>query len=99
MGLVTGIGCFKQVNDSSGYVTGDYIMAAVSGLLGRFFSKDAMAARFGGKEFAVLRLLRSTHEILNVTEALRCKIEQLCPASVGITINIYVVPRSGAPIH
>jgi PAS domain-containing protein len=45
---------FKQVNDTLGHAVGDMLLCKVASRLSEVLSKDALVARFGGDEFAIL---------------------------------------------
>lgn len=45
---------FKDVNDSFGHLTGDYVITSVASLLKEFFWNSGKVGRFGGDEFLVL---------------------------------------------
>ena len=59
--LMFDIDHFKQVNDTRGHLTGDYVLKEMSArLLGRI-RKEELLARYGGEEFAVV-LPETGHE-------------------------------------
>ena len=59
--LMFDIDHFKQINDTHGHLTGDYVLREMSGrLLGRI-RKEELLARYGGEEFACV-LPETTHE-------------------------------------
>lgn len=45
---------FKEVNDSLGHETGDFLLAEIAGRLARAAQRHDVAARLGGDEFALL---------------------------------------------
>ena len=63
---------FKHVNDTLGHQAGDELLRAFSARLAASVPHDAMVARFGGDEFAVL-LAHSSHpaEISSLCEAIK----------------------------
>lgn len=52
--VVADLDGFKQVNDSYGHHVGDAVIAAFAELLHRSSPEDAVIARMGGEEFAIL---------------------------------------------
>ena len=59
--LMFDIDHFKQINDTHGHLTGDYVLREMSGrLLGRI-RKEELLARYGGEEFACV-LPETNHE-------------------------------------
>lgn len=45
---------FKNVNDSFGHLTGDYVISSISALIEEYFQPDCSIGRFGGDEFLIL---------------------------------------------
>ncbi|WFS21665.1 GGDEF domain-containing protein [Rhizobium rhododendri] len=45
---------FKSVNDRYGHAAGDAVIVAISGVLSKIFSEQAVVGRLGGEEFGVL---------------------------------------------
>lgn len=59
--LMFDIDHFKQINDTHGHLTGDYVLRELAGrLLGRIRTEELLA-RYGGEEFACV-LPETTHE-------------------------------------
>ncbi len=72
---------FKAVNDSLGHDTGDALLVGVAERLLRATPSDAVVARFGGDEFAVLLPGAGTTEAIGVAERMLEALEQ--PITVG----------------
>ena len=66
---------FKAINDTYGHPAGDAAIIAVADVLRAVFTQDAMKARIGGEEFAVLLANRSLAEGMALAELVRMRIE------------------------
>ncbi len=62
---------FKKVNDSFGHPVGDAVLRRTAGTVAGALKAPAMAARFGGEEFAVLLPATAFAEALDMAESLR----------------------------
>lgn len=71
---------FKRVNDSHGHDAGDRALQAIGALLLAHLPGDAVAARLGGEEFAVLMPGHSGGRLTGAAESLRRAVEA-CDAS------------------
>ena len=71
-GIMLDIDAFKTINDTYGHATGDQALQDMGKLLYRVAMEyQAMAVRFGGDEFILLRTVAKREEMLQVGEALR----------------------------
>ena len=71
-GIMLDIDAFKKINDTYGHATGDQALQDMGKLLYRVaMDYQAMAVRFGGDEFILLRTVAKLEEMLQVGEALR----------------------------
>lgn len=71
-GIMLDIDAFKTINDTYGHATGDQALQDMGKLLYRVaMDYQAMAVRFGGDEFILLRTVAKREEMLQVGEALR----------------------------
>lgn len=71
-GIMLDIDAFKTINDTYGHATGDQALQDMGMLLYRVaMDYQAMAVRFGGDEFILLRTVAKLEEMLQVGEALR----------------------------
>ncbi len=66
---------FKGINDRYGHASGDRVIKALSAVVQEQMDDEALFARMGGEEFAVI-LLGDCDDALAWSEALRRKIEQ-----------------------
>lgn len=68
---------FKQFNDDYGHLMGDRVLRRVGELLLEQTPANAIAARFGGEEFAILLPQTTPEQAGAIAEQLRQRIEQL----------------------
>ena len=91
---------FKQINDSFGHAFGDHVLLQVSQCMQEHMRKSDLLARIGGDEFAVLLHDTSRAEAQEITERLRCSIEDLivrdqgCEARVRASFGIAEIDGS-----
>ena len=52
--MILDVDNFKKVNDIYGHLSGDAMLVDIADMLRRLFQKNAVLARVGGDEFAVL---------------------------------------------
>ncbi len=67
---------FKQINDSFGHNTGDWVLKQIARTSLDIFRATDMLARYGGEEFIALLYETSAMEAANVAERLRSRIEK-----------------------
>lgn len=72
---------FKAVNDTHGHPAGDQVLRQCAGILGELAGEGAVAARFGGEEFALILPLGAVREAVAVAERIRARI---CQSTVVI---------------
>lgn len=53
---------FKQINDTYGHETGDFILQKVANTLSRYFRSDDYVCRIGGDEFVVFMVHSNEHQ-------------------------------------
>jgi diguanylate cyclase (GGDEF)-like protein len=101
--LMVDIDRFKGVNDRFGHLVGDEVLRCVSKVLKETVSRvstrtSALAARFGGEEFAVLLPGLSGIDAAKIAETIRSSVEvlpihsQQGQISVTVSIGVAVVP-------
>jgi diguanylate cyclase len=73
--IMADIDLFKQVNDTWGHQTGDQVIRFVATILQRHAPKDALVARLGGEEFALLVPNCDTRMAQVMAEAIRASVE------------------------
>lgn len=92
---------FKKVNDSLGHATGDTLLQALAVRIPAALDKDAIFARFGGDEFAVL--LPGIGDPLKAAAAARDVLDAFRPAfsigehllKLGASIGVAIGPAHG----
>ncbi len=67
---------FKAVNDNHGHPAGDQVLQHLAALLREFSGEGALAARFGGEEFALILPQGAVREAVALAERLRARISQ-----------------------
>lgn len=82
---------FKSINDRFGHGSGDRIIGAFSEILKNKAPRDAIIARIGGEEFAVMLPARSSVAARRVAEAVRSAFKEIAP---GIVSNEFIPTAS-----
>ncbi len=93
--LIFDLDHFKQINDTYGHLTGDYVLKELTTRLARRIRKEELLARYGGEEFAIV-LPETDHEsAMHVGEQVRKIVEKNpfeyeedsfhCTISVGVS--------------
>jgi diguanylate cyclase (GGDEF)-like protein len=77
---------FKAINDRHGHAVGDEVLRGVAHCLSTHKPTDALVARVGGEEFALL-LPQEPSVALMSTETLRLAVSQLTISDVAVTIS------------
>jgi len=92
---------FKNINDSYGHLTGDYVLRTVAKRIQESVRETDTVARLGGDEFVVVLVgPRSAEDSALVAEKMLGAITQPIPAGgrhfeVGASIGISIFPRDG----
>jgi diguanylate cyclase (GGDEF)-like protein len=77
---------FKEINDRFGHAAGDAVLAAIADVLRAVLDRrDAVAARIGGEEFAILLPGAHLTEALAVSEAVRTAVAS---ADLGVVPDL-----------
>ncbi len=75
--IMSDIDHFKKINDSYGHSAGDKVLKLVaSAMIGCIRTSD-LAIRYGGEEFAIFLVGRSTRNGVFVAEKIRSKVSQM----------------------
>ncbi len=75
--ILLDIDFFKKINDTYGHLAGDMVLAAMGGVLKNITVRDAVVARVGGEEFAVLIPNSKPEDVMKVAEELAEQIRAL----------------------
>ena len=67
---------FKDVNDSHGHLTGDYVLKELAARVRRRVRKDEIFARYGGEEFAVILPEANLEGAVAMAEKVRRLVEE-----------------------
>ena len=94
--LIVDIDHFKRINDNLGHLVGDHVLAAMGGLLNRYFA-DGVVVRFGGEEFAILLPRIPRKDAIRRAESLRQAAEDLHPEGVRFTISVGIAGSEDHP--
>ncbi len=89
---------FKEVNDTLGHSTGDYLMRELGSRLMHLATDDRHIARLGGDEFAVLWRVQNVDAIGELAQQLLLMIQEPIvikgiPVSLGTSIGIATCPE------
>ncbi len=89
---------FKQINDVRGHATGDQVLQAVAGVLGKEVTTGAEIARWGGDEFLVAVHVADCEAAADIAQHLRDALAE--PLEIGIdtvrveaTIGVALFPK------
>jgi diguanylate cyclase (GGDEF)-like protein len=84
---------FKNVNDTYGHQTGDYVLREVSGLLRRTLRAYDILIRWGGEEFLAVLPGVERDQAFKLGERVRLAVENLRLAGIpGVTASVGVAP-------
>lgn len=85
---VLDIDCFKNINETEGYIKGDQVLAEFGAWLKRFVRDEDMVARWASEEFVFLLPDCSLATGIAFMERLQKRLIQFKPANVAITVSI-----------
>jgi diguanylate cyclase (GGDEF)-like protein/PAS domain S-box-containing protein len=89
--LLIDVDGLKVINDSGGHRSGDAVLVAVAGALGRRLRQSDVLARFGGDEFAVMLPHASAADAARVGVALAATVRETVATPAGpVTISVGV---------
>ena len=86
--LLIDIDHFKEINDTFGHMTGDWVLREFGRMLERQTRKEDMVARYGGEEFSLLLPNTDKTEALRIAESIRQLIETADWGKCTVTISI-----------
>jgi len=66
---------FKKFNDTHGHAAGDRVLMEIAAIMQRSISKDDVVCRWGGEEFIIMLLNRTSEEAMLIAESIRKEIE------------------------
>ncbi len=82
---------FKDVNDTYGHKTGDYILEKLASIIKSNIREDDLFARYGGEEFIIMLFNSNKQETINKADELRKLVEGYKFDVVGqVTISLGV---------
>jgi two-component system cell cycle response regulator len=80
---------FKAINDHRGHATGDQVLTALGGLLGRHPRRSDLAARWGGEEFVLAMPGTTLDRAVTAADRLRTAIASLELAdAAGVAVRV-----------
>jgi two-component system, cell cycle response regulator len=93
--MMVDIDNFVEVNEVQGHIIGDHILHLFGHFIVKFFSKEALVARFAGKKFTILIPDCMLDKGKAVAENLRHKVISLKPEDIEITVSIGLTSSEG----
>jgi diguanylate cyclase (GGDEF)-like protein len=91
-----GIDNFKYVNESLGYMTGDFILHEIAQTIKATLQSTALISRFGGAEFAILMLGTKTENSVAIIQVVQEHLVKMVKKhGWAVTFSIGVVTRDG----
>ncbi|QDP39317.1 GGDEF domain-containing protein [Radiobacillus deserti] len=84
---------FKSVNDRFGHLAGDRVIAIVARQIHQHLSADDFASRYGGEEFSIVSIGKSTDDFHQQVEEIRLSLSQVHHQELNgeqVTISIGV---------
>lgn len=75
-GFMMDINDFKAINDTYGYLKGDYALIHFGKILQHSIDKDSVAIRMGGDEFVIFAKLKSDEEALALKKQIEYNVRQ-----------------------
>ena len=91
--IVIDLDDFKSINDTLGHAAGDTVLVlAAKAVRGSAVDSDAIVARTGGEEFAILAVIREPGAAQRLAERIRAAIEVACveygtTATIGVALH------------
>ncbi|ETX12426.1 diguanylate cyclase [Marinomonas ushuaiensis DSM 15871] len=95
--LMIDIDHFKLINDQYGHLAGDNVLSKIAAKLNRSIHPNDLLGRWGGEEFIVVTLNRTTQQAIELAEKLKVAISELIIDDIkDITVSIGVGHSSEA---
>lgn len=94
--LILDLDHFKTINDRGGHAAGDVALCKVAERLAGTIPADAVLARWGGEEFAILLVGPEAGEAVRLAEALRVQVQAL-RADGGPAVTVSIGVAQAAP--
>ena len=93
---------FKDVNDTFGHLVGDVVLEEISGRIAKVIPPDAVAARWGGDEFAIIAPIgASTSDAVDIGDELIKAIAdqvEISGRKVGVSATCGLVQSKNSPV-
>jgi len=86
--IMADIDHFKNVNDTYGHQTGDFVLSSLAAILRANIRRTDICARYGGEEFVVLLPNTPIQHAVELAEKIRQKIENTQMNYKGTILNI-----------
>lgn len=100
--LMIDIDHFKNVNDTCGHRTGDFVIQTVAAILKKVTRKNDIVCRYGGDEFLVILMdcayddaLSKATEVHQLVGAIGCACDDPDAMQVTASIGIALYPKNG----
>lgn len=88
--LICDIDGLKLINDAFGHFVGDEYLKLIADILSQVFNEDALVARIGGDEFAVVSYNTSETEIERIIQLIKTKLIQRKDREVEIDVDVSI---------
>lgn len=103
--MVIDLDNFKEANTRYGHLGGDITLRSVSDQIRRVLPRDAVAARIGGDEFAILTIAKSEGQLRELAGLLRAAVRASRPElplgdfEIDACVGYAVAPRDGETLE
>lgn len=91
--LVCDLDHFKAINDTLGHAEGDAALVSVAQVLQDSARTEDLIVRLGGEELAVIAIVKSHLEAVEIAERLRLRVREHCAAwSLTVSVGVAALP-------